>query len=290
MCSTAGVLEACSRLTADQLAAVADLERRVVAVDGGRLKLEWGTLRSRTGDRVEDLLWWDGERLVGFAGLYAHGGLVTEIAGMVDPAARRAGIGARLLDAAVTQCLQRGEDRVLVVVPRPSVAGRALLSGRGGVLEHSEHAMVLDQLTGARDTDPVVTVRPAYPADAPDVTRLLLAAFGNAPATPIGAPTPERTTLMIDVAGRPVGTLRCETERTPEGPLVTVYAFAVAPELQGRGIGRTALRRTCADLLAGGVTHIALEVAAHNERALGVYASLGFRSVTVEDYWALPTS
>jgi hypothetical protein len=39
------------------LDAVADLERRVVAADGGRLKLEWNALRHRSGQQVEDILW-----------------------------------------------------------------------------------------------------------------------------------------------------------------------------------------------------------------------------------------
>jgi len=38
-------------LSAADLAAVVELERRVVAADSGRLKLEWGTLRSRSGDQ-----------------------------------------------------------------------------------------------------------------------------------------------------------------------------------------------------------------------------------------------
>lgn len=68
------VLELSRRLTDRSLAAVADLERRVLAVDGGRLKLEWPTLCSRAGDRVEDLMWWKGERLVGFLGPIWVGG------------------------------------------------------------------------------------------------------------------------------------------------------------------------------------------------------------------------
>ncbi|MEU8615805.1 GNAT family N-acetyltransferase, partial [Actinoplanes sp. NPDC048791] len=83
------------------LSAIEDLERRVVAADGGRLKLEWNALRHRYGQDVEDVLWWDGERLLGFLGLYAHSAPTVELAGMVDPAARRHGIGTALLDAAL---------------------------------------------------------------------------------------------------------------------------------------------------------------------------------------------
>ena len=64
------VLEQAVGLTPGVLQAVAVLERQVVEADGGRLKLEWDKLRRRSGDRVEDLLWWEGERLLGFLGIY----------------------------------------------------------------------------------------------------------------------------------------------------------------------------------------------------------------------------
>jgi len=40
------VLEQAAGLTPRALKAIAELERRVVEADGGRLKLEWGRLRT----------------------------------------------------------------------------------------------------------------------------------------------------------------------------------------------------------------------------------------------------
>jgi hypothetical protein len=84
------VLEQAAGLTPGDLRAVAELERQVVKADGGRLKLEWENLRSRRGDRVEDLLWWEGERLLGFLGIYTFGES-PELAGMVAPDVRGRG-------------------------------------------------------------------------------------------------------------------------------------------------------------------------------------------------------
>ena len=47
------VLEPAASRSPRTLDAIAELERRVIEVDGGRLKLEWGRLRRRSGDRVE---------------------------------------------------------------------------------------------------------------------------------------------------------------------------------------------------------------------------------------------
>ena len=60
-------------------------------------------MRGRSGDRVEDLLWWEGERLLGFLGIYTFGESA-ELAGMVAPDARGRGIGSGLLDAAMPLC------------------------------------------------------------------------------------------------------------------------------------------------------------------------------------------
>src|ERR1700683_90443 len=105
-------------LSDDDLQAVAELERRTVAADGGRLKLEWGVLRARAGQDVEDFLWWEDERLLGFLGLYAFGAPTLEIAGMVDPGARRRGIATALLDRALPICRDRGYGQALLVTPR----------------------------------------------------------------------------------------------------------------------------------------------------------------------------
>ena len=67
------VVEPARGLSPDQLEAIAALERRVVAHDGGRLKLEWGRLRRRSGESAEDALAWEGGELVGFTGLYGPG-------------------------------------------------------------------------------------------------------------------------------------------------------------------------------------------------------------------------
>src|SRR4029077_11306568 len=92
---TRGMLDGPQRLSPDALDAVAQLEREGVSTDGGRLKLEWPTLKS--GDRVDPLLWWEEERLVGFIGLYVFTPDVIELAGMVAPGWRRRGVGTALL-------------------------------------------------------------------------------------------------------------------------------------------------------------------------------------------------
>jgi ribosomal protein S18 acetylase RimI-like enzyme len=276
------VLELTRQMSEAELGALADLEARTLAVDGGRLKLEWGVLRSRRGQDVEDVLWWQGDQLVGYLGLYVFGPPTVEIAGMVDPAWRRHGVATALLDAALPLCRGRGYEQVLLIVPRSSVGGRCLAVARGAALEHSEHALVLPGTPLAGPSDPRVSLRQAVPADAPAFNELYAAAFGSPASNGPGLTAPG--SLVVEFEGRVVGTVRLSHDDGTGG----VYGFAVSPAWQGRGIGRDVLRRVCHQLRDEGAQSVHLEVAVDNDRALGLYTSLGFVQVSTEDYYALP--
>ncbi len=278
------VLEQAAGLTSGALQAIAELERQVVEADGGRLKLEWENLRGRSGGRVEDVLWWEGERLLGFLGIYVFGES-PELAGMVAPDARRRGIGSALLDTAVALCRERGDRQPLLVVPRQSIAGKRLALSRGATLDHSEHHLVLSGEPTSGLHKPEISLRPATATDAPLVVSLLERGFGWSRPDDLGDRL-ERTAL-IELRGVVVGTLFLERNDDEEA---SIFGFVVEPSLQGRGIGRAALRQACEQLRADGARRISLDVDVANDRALGLYTSIGFTPLTTEDYFALPLS
>lgn len=280
-------------LTPADLEAIADLEARVVAHDGGRLKLEWGRLRDPgrgQGGGAEDVLARsDDGRLVGFAGLYGYGSSAVEIAGMVEPESRRQGLGGALLDAVVQLCPQAGGGSPLLIVARESAGGQALAHARGAVLDHSEHALVLDGDPADGLGDPASSMRAATPADVPAIVAILSAGFGYVPDDVAqrlsGADGLTLVTeLTVDGRSEIVATMRAQLTETTGG----IYGFAVDPAHQGRGIGRDFLRRACRQLRDHGAAQVGLEVAVENDRALGLYTSLGFTPVVTEDYWRLP--
>jgi ribosomal protein S18 acetylase RimI-like enzyme len=273
------MVKLCAGLSPADLDAIADLERRVVAADGGRLKLEWNALRERSGRDVEDVLWWDGGRLLGFLGVYSHGAPTLEVAGMVDPGARRQGIGAALLDAGLGVCREREQSEILLVVPRSSAGGRALAQRRGGKLEHSEHALRLLGEPAEVPADPRVAVRAAVPADHGTARELARLGFGWEPS----AAWLDAHTFMIELDGQAIGTVRLIPEEQEAG----VYGFVIHPDHQGRGIGRDVLHRLCRMARAEGATSVHLDVATDNDRALHLYTSIGFQPVITEDYFSV---
>jgi ribosomal protein S18 acetylase RimI-like enzyme len=283
------VLHLLPALTPALRPSVKALEDRVVAADGGRLKLEWGVLDSWAADgRAEPrvAVFEEDERVLGFAGRYAFGdGGTAEVAGMVDPAARRRGIGSRILDGVLRGCRERGFDEVLLVTPRNGAGGAQFARAHGGRLEHSEHALVLRGDPTPGRSDAAVTLRRAGPGDAEVIGRLLDAAFHSTPSDLEKLlALPDERTLLISYADVPVGTVRLTRGPDSGG----IYGFAVDPAWQGRGIGRDVLRRCCTLLRDEGAHTVGLEVAVDNERALGLYTSVGFEPVLTEDYYALP--
>jgi ribosomal protein S18 acetylase RimI-like enzyme len=281
------MIELARGLSPRDLRELAALETRVVAADGGRLKLEWQVLTARAGQHVEDVLWREDSKLLGFLGLYAFGGQTVEIAGMVDPAARRRGIATALLAAALPICRGRAYQQALLVTPRGSVAGRAFAQRRAAVLEHSEHVLVLLGAPIEGPPDSRLSLRTATAVDAPALSGVFAAAFGEPPADLADrlAEASERT-VVVELDGLIVGTIRV----TRDGDTAGLYGFAVHPSHQGRGIGRDVLRRVCRDLRADGAQRIGLEVAVENDHALGLYTSLGFIQTTTEDYYEIPLS
>ncbi len=275
-------------MTGTQLEAVADLERRVVAHDGGRLKLEWNTLRHRPAGEVNDLLVWDGGRLVGFCGLYVFG-REPEVAGAVDPDHRRQGVGSALLERALKHVGRHGATKVLLVTPATTGAGRRFALGKGATIDHSEHHL---ELVGPpvgppspRPSTAGLRVRAAEVGDLGSIVPILEDAFGDG-ASDAGQAGPSDLALVVERAGDVVGSLRVELAGTSAG----IYGLAVRPDLRGQGIGRAVLYEVCLEARRRGAQSVTLEVETDNDHALGLYTSVGFERRTTEDYFALPVS
>jgi ribosomal protein S18 acetylase RimI-like enzyme len=278
------MLELARGLTPVALEAIAELETRAVRHDGGRLKLEWGALRRRSSEKVSDVLWWDADRLLGFLGIYQWGSSTPELAGMVDPEARRRGIGSSLLEAALPLVRERGCDRLLLVVPRVSPGGAAMAASLGMEFDHSEHALTLTARPLDDEGQPDVLIRQAMNDDRPELARLFLDGFGSNDIDPERPLSSERSrTLLVTIDDRAVGTVSL----SHDGERTGIYGFVIDAAHRGQGIGAEVLRRVCQQRFEDGAEAVTLEVAVENERALGLYTRLGFEPVTTEDYYAL---
>jgi ribosomal protein S18 acetylase RimI-like enzyme len=260
--------------------------------DGGRLKLEWPSLRQRPAGRTNDVVFDVGGQMLGFLGIYQWRALDAELCGMVHPSWRRQGIGEALYEAAREELITRAPARTLLIVDRASVPGKSFALDHGGELEHSEHRMQQRREPDERNKLTPVRVRPARRSaeDALFAASCLAAAFDESLSVdPQDAGAVEQLasgTQIIELlpSGRPVGVLRIENE----GGAASIYGFAVLPEEQGHGYGRAALSAVTRSLHRQGVGSVSLEVLSTNDSALHLYRTCGFDAVGTEDYYAMP--
>jgi GNAT superfamily N-acetyltransferase len=94
------------------LEAIAELERRVIEADGGRVMLESSTAVAGTGSKSALV---GGRPARGFP-RFLRLRSAPELAGMVALDARRRGFGSGLLDAALSLCRERGDPPPLLIV------------------------------------------------------------------------------------------------------------------------------------------------------------------------------
>jgi ribosomal protein S18 acetylase RimI-like enzyme len=68
-------------------------------------------------------------------------------------------------------------------------------------------------------------------------------------------------------------------------PLLNIHDIAVSPAARGKGIGRKLLQAVEAEARSLGCGKVTLEVRSDNQRAMGLYRSVGFKSTEPETYF-----
>ncbi|HET9221856.1 MAG TPA: GNAT family N-acetyltransferase [Roseiflexaceae bacterium] len=277
------------RLTAQEIAEIEQLAQICDAHDHATMRVNWGSLASRSGNDVSDFLYYQEGRLIGTLSLYVFGGSEAETSGMVHPDERRKGIFRTLVDAAVDELRRRAIPKLIFFCDHWSRSGIAALEAIGAQYGYSEYKMELGESHMPASFDERLRVGRAGPQDADDVGRIIALSFGmddtelrERVRKNIESESDRYIIARLD--GAPIGALNLQIDERGSG----IYGFGVLPEQRGRGYGRQILARTIEYALAEGRRPIILEVAPENERALGLYTSVGFRETHRYDYYIMP--
>jgi ribosomal protein S18 acetylase RimI-like enzyme len=98
---------------------------------------------------------------------------------------------------------------------------------------------------------------------------------------PDGKVDPDSALLAVEAGGEVVGSVWFAGRDGPEGPYAFLYAIQIDELHRGRGIGREAMRLFEQEARARGFATAMLNVFGGNERARGLYRSLGWREASV---------
>ncbi len=273
-------------LQAEELQQIAALAEYCKQSDGLELKLNWETLKHRTGKEYSDFLFFRGTELLGYLGLYQFNPSELEVSGMVHPDFRHQGIFTKLYQEAKLEGERRRVKRFLFINERNSNLGQRWITKFGGTYAFSEYLMELDPAKWSAPEESRVTLRQATWEEIPELARQNQLYFPEADLTAeiefYQTNFSNETMLYLaEVEGRIVG----KVEGKLEAGKGLIYGLGVLPEVRRQGYGREILSLMVEKLLQRQAPIIALEVNAANQNALRLYQDCGFDAKIVYDYY-----
>ncbi|MCR1287137.1 GNAT family N-acetyltransferase [Shouchella clausii] len=270
-------------LSSEQKKAIQSLQEKVEQADGIKLKLNWDLLEGeRSLNGTEDYFYYNEKgELLGYLAVYFFGNKM-ECCGMVDPAARRRGIGRMLLDQAASDW-QGKTKQFLLNSPTDSESGIAFMKAVGGEYAFTEKQLVCREVP-IPYTKKGIRIRPAVSNDEPRIYELDAEGFHMTKdeAKALHHNNPTWVTYMIEEDNHPVGKLSISRQDQESW----IYAFVLTKEKRGQGIGRAALTDIVHREVSNGKT-VWLDVVCTNEAALTLYHTCGFTEVGSQTYYTL---
>jgi len=300
-------------VTGSERAQVRDLQRRATVEDRVSPLSEQTELNLAAGPgRVRHLLAYAAEELVGYAQLDdpeapdASGELV------VDPVARRRGLGTALVEAVLAQA------PAARLWSHGRLPAAAALAARTGLEPVRELHMMARPLTAAdldpaavalpegfsartfepgRDEEPWLATNAAAFAHHPEQGRMTLADLRDRMAQPWFDPA---GFVIVTADGSPDEVAAFHWTKVEAGDSTDagdgtdaavagatgatgeVYVVGVHPRYQGRGLGRPLTALGLAHLASLGLREVDLYVDGDNLAAIHTYTALGFRSIMVD--------
>jgi len=275
-------------LTPAEIAEIRRLAELCDAHDRATIRVNWDSLATRSAGETNDFLYYRDGRLIGVLSLYVFGRSEAEASGMVHPDERRRGVFRALVDAGVAELRRRGIPKLIFFCDHQSGTGLATLEALGAHYSYAEYRMDLDAPRMPEAFDERLHVERAGAADVDAVAQIIAQAFGQSAADvregiARSIASDVRRYYLGRLDGAPIGALNLILGEHDAG----IYGFGVVPELRGRGYGRQILARVIQYALAEGPRQVFLEVAPENDRALGLYQSVGFRETKRYDYYIL---
>lgn len=247
-------------------------------------------LQTRNEAQVNDFLYYQDDKLVGFVSMYEfERPTKLELIGMVHPSFRRQKICSNLLDAAFDEIKKRNINELLFIVNAASTSGNAFAKSFGLQISFSEYSMQFKRdSTSFIEMKDTLQLVPASTENLTTISKIASEAFGDSLQDTITwlhktITSTNRYLYMALFNREAVGTITVSHEEE----VTSISGFAVDPSYQGRGFGKNILQNTVQRLLQEGNRNITLEVETKNENALQLYKHCGFEITASYHYYDL---
>ncbi|MEG0451183.1 MAG: GNAT family N-acetyltransferase [Lysinibacillus sp.] len=203
---------------------------------------------------------------------------------VVAPMYRQLGIGSAISNVLHEGMQMRGSDGELALMVEGANFGREFLQKNSYLYSFSE--ATLEAGAEVLQDEQSLTVRTFMQKDTEVIVSILMETFGDMREESLDLIDFNTTTeglLMwtVEHDGEVVGTVTTRKE----GEVQWITAFAVAPAMQGRGIGTQILQWVKDYAIRNGEKMVLLDVEIDNASALRVYEKAGFMKSVQMDYF-----
>jgi ribosomal protein S18 acetylase RimI-like enzyme len=199
----------------------------------------------------------------------------------------------RLFAAALSAFRQSGGEQLYIICENEATAGRAFVATLGAQRMFSEYRMEQRGDLPVSDDDALVTreLRPGDDEELIAAAQITSAGFARSFEQTLRSMREDLThgaerSYLALTDSQPVGSFKLYSEGSTTG----IYGFTVDPARQRQGWGRRMLTRASALARAQGAARVTLEVETSNERAIALYISSGFVTITTYGYYLLARS
>jgi ribosomal protein S18 acetylase RimI-like enzyme len=242
-------------------------------------KLSKGNKNSKNMNFINEFMFYDDNKLVGYAGICDFGGDEIEINGMVHPDYRRRGIFTRLFSLAKDEFYKRDNKVMLLLSDNNSIAGINFIKNITDDYDHSEYDMYLDMNVLHNLRFDNLIFRKAVYEDVNKIVKENFEFFHKNDIEEISS----GATYIIETGNEKIGKARLEITDDIGG----IYGLEILPDYRGKGYGRELLILAINKLKEFKVKAINLQVETENKNALNLYKSCGFKENYIMDYYRL---
>lgn len=246
----------------------------------------WHIIKQRK-EPASDIFCFDGNKLVGYLGIFLFTRDTAEFAAFVHPDYRRQKIFTQKLYYAACKIIEMLDiHKIIFSYPQGNIGAQHCVARLGAQFNHREYFLIRTGSVPEPIADNTLILRQADSHDVPLLVKFDAECFTNhseyaEKQFSDNMKAANRQAWLAYYEGECVGKahIRFDDDRT------FIHDIAILPSKQKQGFGTLLLKNIINYLLDLGYHNLCLDVEASNEHALQLYQRVGFKIGTVYEYW-----